>query len=61
MAEAWHMKIFGTVENRLIVDMWFSWQVPRSEEEVHLRAEGAETEGAEPIRHPVHYQSHHGT
>lgn len=35
-------------------------QVPGSEEEVHLRAEGAEAEGAEPLHHPVHHQPHHG-
>lgn len=52
-----------TQENRATVYIWspFSRQVPSSEEEVHLRAEGAETEGAEPLRHSVHHQPDHGT
>lgn len=40
--------------------MHFLLQVSGSEEEVYLRAEGAEAEGAEPLHHPVNHQPHHG-
>ena len=57
------MTFTKTPESRETVHIWspFSRKVPSSEEEVHLRAEGAETEGAEPLRHPVYHQPHHGT
>lgn len=56
------MKTFTKIQERP-VHIWspFPRQVPSNEEEVHLRAEGAEAEGAEPLCHPVHYQPHHGT